>query len=64
MEPGLLRPRRAKAHFQFQKTYLTGNGYLIRAVIYFAIWLLLMFLFNRWSKNKTSTVKTGPSAAG
>jgi hypothetical protein len=36
----------------FQKTYLTGNGYLIRAVIYFAIWLLLMFLFNRWSKEQ------------
>jgi hypothetical protein len=36
----------------FQKTYLTGNGYLLRAVTYFAIWLLLMFLFNRWSKEQ------------
>lgn len=36
----------------FQKTYLTGNGYLIRAVIYFAIWLLLMFVFNRWSQEQ------------
>ena len=36
----------------FQKSYLTGNGYLIRAVIYFAIWLLLMFIFNRWSKEQ------------
>ena len=36
----------------FQKTYLTGNGYLIRAVVYFAIWLLLMFVFNRWSQEQ------------
>src|SRR5271154_3875130 len=33
-----------------QKTYLTTNGFLIRAVIYFAIWLMLVFFFNRWSK--------------
>src|ERR1700739_3439948 len=30
----------------FQKNYLTHNGYLIRAVIYFAVWLALMFIFN------------------
>ncbi len=37
---------------EFQKTYLTSNGFLIRAVIYFAIWMLLVFLFNRWSKEQ------------
>ncbi|HLZ52006.1 MAG TPA: hypothetical protein VKP61_14765 [Candidatus Acidoferrum sp.] len=36
----------------FQKSYLTSNGFYIRAVIYFAIWLFLMFIFNRWSKEQ------------
>jgi hypothetical protein len=36
----------------FQQHYLTYSGYLARAVIYFAIWLLLMFIFNRWSKQQ------------
>jgi hypothetical protein len=35
-----------------QKSYLTMSGFRIRAVIYFAIWLLLVFLFNRWSKEQ------------
>lgn len=30
----------------FQKSWLTHNGYLVRAVIYFAVWLALMFIFN------------------
>jgi hypothetical protein len=37
---------------KFQQTYLTAGGFQLRAVIYFAIWLLLMFLFNRWSKEQ------------
>ncbi len=36
----------------FQQHYLTYSGYRTRAVIYFAIWLLLMFIFNRWSKQQ------------
>jgi hypothetical protein len=36
----------------FQKGYLTHSGYLVRAVIYFAVWLLLMFVFDRWSKQQ------------
>jgi hypothetical protein len=36
----------------FQKGYLTPGGYLMRAVICFAIWLTLMFLFNIWSKQQ------------
>ncbi len=36
----------------FQRGYLTHNGYLTRAVIYFAIWLLLMFIFNHLSRQQ------------
>jgi hypothetical protein len=32
------------------KTYLTTNGFIIRAIIYFAIWNLLSFLLSMWSK--------------
>jgi hypothetical protein len=37
---------------QFQQSYLTRGGYLTRAVIYFALWLALMFIFNIWSKQQ------------
>ena len=33
----------------FQKTYLTPQNFIIRAVIYFAVWLLLVSALNRWS---------------
>ena len=39
----------------FQKSYLTTHGYLgfyTRAVIYFAVWLVLMFIFNVLSKQQ------------
>src|SRR5579863_570543 len=32
------------------KTYLTANGFILRAVFYFAIWNLLSFLLSHWSK--------------
>ncbi len=32
------------------KTYLTTNGFIVRAVFYFAIWNLLSFLLSHWSK--------------
>jgi len=32
------------------KTYLTTNGFIVRAVVYFAIWNLLSFLLSHWSK--------------
>jgi hypothetical protein len=35
-----------------QQSYLTAHGFYLRAVIYFAIWLGLMFLFNRWSREQ------------
>src|SRR5579859_2708603 len=37
---------------KFQQSYLTAGGFRIRAVIYFAIWGLLVFLFNRWSREQ------------
>jgi len=36
----------------FQRAYLTPNGFRIRAVLYFGIWLILVFLFNRWSREQ------------
>ncbi len=35
---------------QITKTYLTTNGFIIRAIVYFAIWNLLSFLLSIWSK--------------
>lgn len=32
------------------KTYLTTNGFVIRAVFYFAIWNLLSYLLSHWSR--------------
>lgn len=32
------------------KTYLTTNGFIVRAIFYFAIWNLLSFLLSMWSK--------------
>jgi len=37
---------------EFQRGYLTTNKFITRAVIYFAVWMLLMFVFNRWSKEQ------------
>ena len=36
----------------FQQGYLTHNGFIIRAMIYFAVWILLMVIFNAWSKHQ------------
>jgi hypothetical protein len=38
----------------FQKSYLTQSGFYTRAIIYFAIWLVLMFIFNVMSKQQDS----------
>ena len=35
-----------------QQSYLTSSGYLIRAVIYFAIWATLVWVFNSWSRRQ------------
>ena len=39
-----------REHLQeITKTYLTVNGFIIRAVIYFAIWWALSFFLTKWS---------------
>jgi hypothetical protein len=35
-----------------QQWYLTPKLFVIRAIIYFAVWLLLVFAFNTWSKRQ------------
>jgi hypothetical protein len=35
---------------EITKTYLTYSGFVIRAIIYFAIWNLLSFLLSMWSR--------------
>ena len=36
----------------WQQGYLTPGGFVTRAVIYFAIWIVLMVVFNNWSKQQ------------
>jgi hypothetical protein len=36
----------------WQQGYLTQGGFLTRALIYFAIWIVLMVVFNNWSKQQ------------
>jgi hypothetical protein len=49
-----LDPERRKAALlsPLQQWYLTHSGFLIRAVIYFAIWFALMWFFNSWSRKQ------------
>src|SRR5579864_5878626 len=43
------------AHFKaMSHSYLTPAGYVWRAVIYFAIWIALAFVLNRWSVEQDS----------
>jgi hypothetical protein len=37
---------------EFQRSYLTLNGFRVRAVLYFVVWLILVFIFNRWSREQ------------
>jgi len=37
---------------KLQQWYLTQNGFLIRAAIYFAVWIFLMFIFNKMSQQQ------------
>jgi len=37
---------------EFQQHYLTANWFHIRAIVYFAVWLLLMWGFNAWSRRQ------------
>ena len=37
---------------ELQQKYLTANAFRTRAIIYFAVWLFLMIVFNRWSREQ------------
>lgn len=36
----------------FQQKYLTSGGFLVRAALYFLIWIALMWIFNAWSRRQ------------
>jgi hypothetical protein len=36
----------------FQKSYLTTPNFIIRAAIYFAVWLLIVYTLSRWSRQQ------------
>jgi hypothetical protein len=49
-----LDPERVRAEplSALQQSYLTAHWFYVRAIIYFAIWIGLMFVFNRWSREQ------------
>ena len=47
---------------QITQTYLTVNGFVIRAVFYFAVWNVLSFLLSKWSE-ETDT-RNAPDNSG
>jgi hypothetical protein len=48
---GNIQDKHLREHLeQLTQTYLTVNGFIIRAIFYFAIWNLLSFLLSYWSK--------------
>jgi len=48
---GNIEDKHLREHLeQITQTYLTVNGFVVRAVFYFAIWNLLSFLLSKWSK--------------
>jgi len=60
-ELGWLNSPKAGEHAltAWQQGYLTTNGYLTRAVVYFAVWFFLVFLFNSWSKQQDTRPEDG-----
>jgi len=48
---GNIEDKHLREHLeQITQTYLTVNGFIIRAVFYFAVWNVLSFLLSKWSK--------------
>lgn len=43
---------RAEPLSAMQQGYLTAHGFYIRAIIYFVVWIGLMLIFNRWSREQ------------
>jgi len=42
----------------FKAMYLTENLFIVRAVIYFAIWLAIVYLLNKWSYEQDNNANT------
>ncbi|MGA8367216.1 MAG: hypothetical protein ACLQMT_08130 [Candidatus Acidiferrales bacterium] len=40
---------------QFKRAYLQPHFFMVRAVVYFAIWLVLAYLLNKWSAEQDRT---------
>jgi hypothetical protein len=52
---GNIQDKHLREHLeQITQTYLTVNGFIIRAVFYFAVWNVLSFLLSKWSKETDS----------
>jgi hypothetical protein len=47
-----LHPDEHEPLSDFQQRYLTAGGFYLRAVVYFAVWLALMLIFNRLSRQQ------------
>jgi hypothetical protein len=43
---------RAEPLSAMQHGYLTAHGFYVRAIIYFVVWIGLMLIFNRWSREQ------------
>jgi hypothetical protein len=52
---GTIEDKHLREHLeQITQTYLTVNGFVIRAIFYFAVWNVLSFLLSKWSKETDS----------
>jgi hypothetical protein len=52
---GNIEDKHLREHLeQITQTYLTVNGFIIRAVFYFAVWNVLSFLLSKWSMQTDS----------
>jgi len=55
LNDGWMKPYPTDTHLiQMTHSYLTVSGYKIRAIAYFAIWLVLAFILSRWSNEQDS----------
>jgi hypothetical protein len=50
-------------NFDFKREYLTAHNFGIRAVVYWVIWLALMFLLNKFSREQDQSGSDGTSVA-
>ncbi len=51
------------ANYKFKMEYLTQHGFIVRAVIYFAIWLVIAALLNKWSREQDAPGADGTKYA-